>query len=321
MTIIVTDSVSSKTGTATFDVNPGVLDHFTISTIGSPQTAGTAITGITLTARDANTNTVTSFGGTVTYSGTAGISGPSASFTAGVLAGVSVTPTVAGSGRTFTVTDSGTTGTATFDVNPGAVHHFTITGFAPTGVVGTPVTGITITAQDANNNTVTGFSGTVTYGGTAGISGTSASFTAGVLTGGSVTPTEAGTDVTFTVSDGSGNTGSVGSTVGWVDGMVMMAAASVQVSTTSPVASVRANSLYPPVTYAKTGGRDAALFNVNATTGELTLTSPAGVVGTKYYVLVEATDSKPVTPNVDSILVEVTSLNAVVLSGSVIKFR
>jgi hypothetical protein len=149
----------------------------------------------------------------------------------------------------------------------------------------------------------------------------SGNFTAGELTGVSVTPREAGTGVSFTVSDGSGNTGSAASNVGWVDGMVMMAAASVQVGTTTPVASVRANSPYPPVTYAKTGGRDAASFNVNATTGELTLTSPAGAVGTKYYVLVAATDSKPVTPNVDSILVEVTSTNAVVLSGSVFILR
>ncbi len=321
MTIIVTDSVSGKTGMATFNVSPGALDHFTISAIGSPQTAGTAITGITLTARDANTNTVTGFSGTVTYGGTAGISGTSASFTAGVLSGVSVMPIVAGSGMTFIVTGSGKTGTRTFNVNPGAVHHFAISGFTPTGVVGTPVTGVEITAQDANNNTVTGFSGTVTYGGTAGITGVSGNFTAGVLAGVSVTPTEAGTGVSFTVSDGSGNTGSAGSDVVWVDDMVMMAAASVQVGTTTPVASVRANSPYPPVTYAKTGGRDAALFNVNATTGELTMTAPAGVVGTKYYVLVTATDSKPVTPNVDSILVEVTSTGAAVLSGSVFMFR
>ena len=104
MTFIVTGC--TKTGTATFDVNPGALDHFAISTISSPQTAGTAITGITLTAQDVNNNTVTSFTGTVTYSGTAGITGTSAAFTAGVLTGVSVTPTVSGSGMTFVVTGS-----------------------------------------------------------------------------------------------------------------------------------------------------------------------------------------------------------------------
>ncbi len=94
---------------------PGPLDHFAISAISSPQTVGTPITGITLTAQDAANATVTSFTGTVNFGGTGGFSGTSATFTAGVLSGVSVTPTNAGSGLTFTVTDIGTgkTGSAT----------------------------------------------------------------------------------------------------------------------------------------------------------------------------------------------------------------
>ena len=81
-TISAIDNVSGKVGISnTFTVNPGPLDHFAISTITSPQVAGTAITGITLTAQDVNNNTVTSFASTVTYSGTAGITGTSAAFT------------------------------------------------------------------------------------------------------------------------------------------------------------------------------------------------------------------------------------------------
>ncbi|MCX6229266.1 MAG: hypothetical protein NTV75_08870 [Bacteroidia bacterium] len=101
-------------GNITFSA--GALDHFAISTISSPQTAGTAITGITLTAKDANNNTVTSFTGAVTYTGTAGITGTSAAFTAGQLNGVSVTPTNVGTGKTLIVTGSTKTGAATFDV-------------------------------------------------------------------------------------------------------------------------------------------------------------------------------------------------------------
>jgi len=56
-------------------VSIGGLDHFAISTIASPQTVGTPVTGITLTAQDIGNNTVTSFTGTVTYSGSAGITG------------------------------------------------------------------------------------------------------------------------------------------------------------------------------------------------------------------------------------------------------
>jgi autotransporter-associated beta strand protein len=94
---------------------PGPLDRFAISAISSPQTVGMPITGITLTAQDAANATVTSFTGTVTFGGTGGFSGTSATFTAGVLSGVSVIPTNAGSALTLTVTDigSGKTGSAT----------------------------------------------------------------------------------------------------------------------------------------------------------------------------------------------------------------
>ena len=210
MTLIVT--ASGMTGTQTFDVNPDVLDHFAIAGISSPATAGTAITGATLTAKDSHNNTVSSFTGTVTYSGTAGITGTSASFTAGVLSGLSVTPTTAGSGLTLIVTDaiSSKTGTSTFDVNPGALHHFAISAITSPQTAGTAITGITLTAQDANNNTLgTGpntFTGTVAYSGTAGITGTSDAFTAGVLGGASVTPTTAGTGMTLIVT-ASGKTG------------------------------------------------------------------------------------------------------------------
>ena len=178
----------------------GALDHFNISTISSPQTAGTAITGITITAKDSANNTVTSFTSTVTYGGTAGITGTSGSFSAGVLSGVSVTPTVAGTSRTFAVTGSGKTGTATFDVNAGALDHFAISAISSPQTAGTAITGVTLTAQDVNNNTVTSFTSTVAYSGTAGITGTSAAFTAGQLTGVSVTPTSAGSSRTFIVT-------------------------------------------------------------------------------------------------------------------------
>ena len=203
-TFIVTGS--GKTGTSTFNVNPGALNHFEISTIASPQTAGTAITGITLTAHDLYNNTVTSFTGTVTYSGTAGVTGSSAAFSAGQLAGVSVTPTSAGSGKTFIVTGSGKTGTSTFTVNPGALDHFIISAIASPQTAGIAITGITLTAKDLYNNTVTGFTGTVIYSGTAGVSGTSPAFAAGLLAGLSVTPTAAGSGMTFIVT-GSGKTG------------------------------------------------------------------------------------------------------------------
>ena len=205
-TFIVTDAVSGKIGSSTFDVSPGALDHFAIAGIASPEMAGTAISNITLTAQDANHNTLPSFTGTVAYSGTALITGTSSAFVSGVLANVSVTPTLAGSGLDFMVTDSisGKTGTFTFDVNPGALDHFTISSIASPQTAGTAITGITLTARDANANTLSAgpniFTGTVAYSGTAGITGTSDSFAAGVLSGVSVTPTVAGSGKTFIVT-------------------------------------------------------------------------------------------------------------------------
>jgi autotransporter-associated beta strand protein len=92
----------------------GPVDHFVISSIGSPQTVGTPVTGITITAEDSSNATATGFTGTVTFGGTGGFSGTSAIFSEGVLSSVSVTPTVAGSDLTFTVDDGAShTGTAT----------------------------------------------------------------------------------------------------------------------------------------------------------------------------------------------------------------
>jgi len=104
----------------------------------------------------------------------------------------------------------------------GMLDHFAISSIASQQTLDTPITGITITAQDAANQTVTSFTGTVTLGGTTGISGTSANFAAGVLTGVSVTPGVIGSNLTLTVDDGSGHTGSATFDVqsvfeGWAD--------------------------------------------------------------------------------------------------------
>ena len=202
-TFIITGS--GLTATSTFDVNPA-MDHFAISVIPSPQTAGTAITGISLAAQDVNNNPVTSFTGTVTYGGTAGVTGTSPAFTAGQLTGLSVTPTLAGSGKTFTISGFGKTTTCTFDVNPGALNHFDISTILSPQVVGTAITGITLTAKDLYNNTITSFASSVTYSGTAGVTGSSSPFSAGQLTDVSITPTLAGTGRTFIVT-GFGKTG------------------------------------------------------------------------------------------------------------------
>ncbi|KAB2638527.1 MAG: hypothetical protein DVB25_07605 [Verrucomicrobia bacterium] len=147
------------TQTATVTFTAGALDHFAISSIASPQMAGTAVTGLTLTARDSNNNTVTSFTSAVTYTGTAGISGTSTAFIAGQLIGVSVTPVMAGSGLTFIITGSGMTGTTLFNVDPGAIAAYIVSAAAQQ-TAGTAFS-TTVTAKDANSNTVTTDSSTL----------------------------------------------------------------------------------------------------------------------------------------------------------------
>jgi len=191
-----------------FTVNPGALDHFAISAISSPQTAGTAITGITLTAQDVNNNTATSFTTTVAYSGTAGITGTSAAFTLGVLSGVSVTPTVAGNNLTFIVTGSSKTGTAMIaTINPGAIASYSVTATTPqTRGTAFPVT---VTAKDSNGNTVTTDSSTQV---TMTSSTTNVQFTGNPATLSSGTFTISALDnyfenVTLTATDGNTKTG------------------------------------------------------------------------------------------------------------------
>ena len=154
---------SIDSNTLTFNVIAGALNKFAIANISSPQTAGSAF-GITITAQDANSNTVPSFTNTVNLSTTAGAITPTVSgaFAAGVRT-ENVTVTQAGLGKTITATRTGggETGTSnTFDVNAGALAKFAISTISDPQTAGTAF-GITITAQDANSNTVPSFTNTV----------------------------------------------------------------------------------------------------------------------------------------------------------------
>jgi len=187
------------------------VDHFAITGISATQTAGTVITNFTITAQDAGNATVTAYAGIVTFGGTAGGTGTSPAFVNGVCTNASVTPTNAGSGLTITVTDSGHAGTNSVTVNPGPVSQFTI---APNPIasatVNVPFNLTSITAKDAYGNVCSNgpnvFTGTVDFSGTAGVGGTSAAFTAGVLTSPSVTAIHAGTIIATKTGGGASGT-------------------------------------------------------------------------------------------------------------------
>ncbi len=230
-TLTATDS--SLTGSATTTVSPGAASKFAVGGVGSTATAGTPVTGVTLTAEDTDGNTATSYAGskTIVWSGPANspngtaptLPSGSVSFTSGVstTTGLSVTFTDAGS-QTLTATQSAVTGSATTTVSPGTASKFAVGGVGSTATAGTPVTGVTLTAEDADGNTATSYAGsqsitwsgpTTSPGGTAPTlpSGT-VSFSSGVSTTSlSVTFTHAGSQ-TLTATQGS-VTGSATTTV------------------------------------------------------------------------------------------------------------
>ena len=200
----------------------GPLHHFAVSTVSSPQVAGTAF-NVTFTAQDSNNNTVTGFNGSVNLSTTAGSISPTTSgaFTNGVVT-KGVTVTQPGTGKTITADDgSGHTGTSnTFTVNVGALHHFAIGNIA-TQTANAPFN-ISLTAQDVDDNTVTAFTGTVDLSMNSGTVSptTSSAFSSGTLTQ-SVTVAPAGSLRTITASRTSGaetgmsNSFTLGNTYTW----------------------------------------------------------------------------------------------------------
>ena len=103
----------------------GALDHFSFAAIGT-QVAGTPFS-ITMTAKDAYNNTVTSFAGSVDLSTTAGAIIPtqSSTFSSGVRT-ESVAVSQAGTGKTITALDHGGTGTS------GTSSAFTVNNPVPT---------------------------------------------------------------------------------------------------------------------------------------------------------------------------------------------
>ena len=166
-TVNLTLSDSQTTGldvSSTQDVifTAGVLHHFDIANVSSPQIAGSDISLI-VTAKDSFGNTVPSFTGTVDFSTTAGTITPATSnnFISGVLT-QNVQVTQAGSGKSITVTHTGGSevgNTNLFIVNPGATAKFILNN--PGDMTVSTRLSYTVTRRDQNNNLVTSGADTV----------------------------------------------------------------------------------------------------------------------------------------------------------------
>ena len=114
----VTGTYASTAYTTGLTVNPAGLDHFVFNTVAT-QTAGSAFS-ITVTAKDAYGNTVTSYTGTPSLTYSAGSISPDTmnAFVNGV-GSTSVTVTAAGSTVTITADGRDNSGTSnSFTVNP-----------------------------------------------------------------------------------------------------------------------------------------------------------------------------------------------------------
>ncbi|OQX86855.1 hypothetical protein B6D60_05330, partial [candidate division KSB1 bacterium 4484_87] len=159
----ITASGSGKQGVSNyFNVVPAPLERFSVSTIGT-QAAGEPFT-ITVTALDFYSNRVTDFSGTVDITDLTGTISPtvSGSFDQGQWSGaVTITQVMSSDRITVTRTSGAQTGSSNlFDVVAGNVDHFLISAISSPQTAGSPFS-VTITAQDANNQTVTTFTGTV----------------------------------------------------------------------------------------------------------------------------------------------------------------
>ena len=173
-TITVTDGSVSKTSD-NITVNPGVLDHFTLSGVPSPRDACETTTfSVTVTAYDCGDNVKTDYTGEVSFSSTdtKAVLPSNYTFTGNdngehIFTGLTLKTTGT---QTITVADASDTtkkGSATSTVEPGDLDHFTLTDYSSTQDACDEFT-VKVTAYDCNDNVKTDYTGTVSFSSTDG---------------------------------------------------------------------------------------------------------------------------------------------------------
>ncbi|HEY5012579.1 MAG TPA: hypothetical protein VIK61_07730 [Acidimicrobiia bacterium] len=231
--VALTATATSKTGTsAAIAVGAGPAAGFLASAPASA-TAGTQFAVPSLTARDAYSNTATSYTGshTLAWSGpgdapngaTPTLPATAVSFTAGVSTTSLNATLVKAESATLTASEtSGPSGSASITVNPATASNFLVTAPA-NATAGTAFTVTSLTARDTFNNTATAYTGahTITWSGpTNALDGvgptlpaTSVAFTNGVSTtalGATLVKAET---ATLTAKEGTTPSGSATTTV------------------------------------------------------------------------------------------------------------
>ncbi len=168
---ILTVTDGTKSNSTTIVVNPATLEHFIFNSISGSQVAGTAFS-ITITAKDAYENTVTSYVSSNGLTVSTGTINPTTTgnFASGTK---TISVTLAGAGPSVTIGTAGgapvKSGTSNaFTVNPGVIHHFTMAGLPASVIAGQVFGNVVVTAYDANNNVKTDYTGQVYFTSTDG---------------------------------------------------------------------------------------------------------------------------------------------------------
>jgi len=296
---ITADDGSGHTGTSnSFNVNPGPVASFTISPVSS-QAAGEPFT-ITVTAKDAQGNTATSFLGTVDISDGTGTISPttSGSFSSGVWSG-SVTITGTQTGNTITVTNSagtGETGTSNaFDITASDVASFTISAISSPQTAGSAFS-ITITAKDANGNTATSFTGTASLSDSTGTISPklTGSFSSGTWTGNvTITRSFANSQIVVSAVGKSGSSNAFNVNPGALDHFTLDAINSPRTAGTAFKVRMTAKDAYENTvtTYSAT----PSLSNTTSTISPTTTGAFSNGVRTEWVTITRATSSDQIT--------------------------
>jgi hypothetical protein len=169
-TIVATDTVTSTiTGKQTVTVNAAATSQFAVRGFPSPNTAGTD-GSFTVTALDPYGNKTTGYTGTVAFTSSDAQAVLPANYTftstdAGAHTFTNGATLKTAGRRTIVATDTVTatiTGQQTVTVNPAAVASLLVAGYPSPTTAGASHT-FRVVAKDAYGNTVTSYSGTVTF--------------------------------------------------------------------------------------------------------------------------------------------------------------
>lgn len=223
--------LSSWQSTAVTTTGTTSAPSYTISLSAASATAGTAITVLSITAKNgAVTDTTYTGTKTISWSGLATSPAPasqapsypsaSVTFVAGVATPLSTFTAYASGSNTISAADAAVpaiTGSATVTINPAAIHHFAV-GAPASATAGVAFITVSLTARDLYDNTATSYAGTktVTWTGPANSPGgqaptlppTSVAFTNGVSTTTLTATLVNAASTTLTATDATSKTGS-----------------------------------------------------------------------------------------------------------------